>query len=346
MRVLNVRNAHDALPRALKLLEQEGQLRESRNGPVLYLGPVTVHYEQPLERVIFWPERDANPFFHLYESLWMLAGRNDVAPLARYVKKNLDYSDNGVTLHGAYGYRWRKHFLAGTKDQLKIIASRLQGDPTDRRCVLQMWDAEEDLHTNQEIEYIRPKVGKDFPCNTIATFQRGIEGELNLTVFNRSNDLVFGMLGANCVQFGTLLEYMANWIQCPVGYYEQVTVNLHGYLDNIKGTENIRPDHMDFVYNPYQEDGICNVPMTGSQEYIDTAIVELLKTADDGFPSYTGPAIFQLSESWVHMVYLVLKAHHLHKEKKTDQALALLSLGDQRADWIVAAREWLLRRLK
>jgi len=86
MRILDVTNVHDALPRALKLLDVEGVQRGSRNGPVLIGPSVTTIYNRPTDRVIFWPQRDANPFFHLYESLWMLAGRRDVAGPARYAK--------------------------------------------------------------------------------------------------------------------------------------------------------------------------------------------------------------------------------------------------------------------
>ena len=79
MRVLEMRNVHCALPRALQELERVGQARESRNGPVIvFPDPVTTVYAKPCERVMFWSERDANPAFHLYEALWMLAGRDDV----------------------------------------------------------------------------------------------------------------------------------------------------------------------------------------------------------------------------------------------------------------------------
>ena len=114
MKVLSVRNVHEALPRALKLLQQQGIERPSRNGPVLQAPwPVTTVYQNPLERVVFWPERDANPFFHLYESLWMLAGRNDIAPLTRYAKNMANYSDDGETQHGAYGIGGEKRMPRG-----------------------------------------------------------------------------------------------------------------------------------------------------------------------------------------------------------------------------------------
>jgi hypothetical protein len=41
--------------------------------------PVVTCYSAPTQRVLFSPMRDANPFFHLMEALWMLAGRDDVA---------------------------------------------------------------------------------------------------------------------------------------------------------------------------------------------------------------------------------------------------------------------------
>ena len=131
MHVLKVRNVHEALPEALNLLQREGRQRLSRNGPVLYVPePVTTVYRKPQERVLFWEERNANPFFHFFEGLWMLAGRDDVGVLAQFVKSISDYSDDGERFHGAYGYRWRRFFGA---DQLKQIANTLIQDKENRR---------------------------------------------------------------------------------------------------------------------------------------------------------------------------------------------------------------------
>jgi hypothetical protein len=111
MKVIEARNAHTMYPEALRQLRLFGKERDSRNGPVTkFDGPCTLLYNRPEERVVFWRERDANPFFHLLESLWMLAGRNDVAYPAGIVKTMVDFSDDGRTYNGAYGYRWRHHF--------------------------------------------------------------------------------------------------------------------------------------------------------------------------------------------------------------------------------------------
>jgi len=292
---------------------------------------------------MFWPERDANPFFHLYEALWMLAGRNDVAPLERYVKKSIDYSDDGKTLHGAYGYRWRREFShycrrTGVKDdQLEVIASRLKENPEDRRCVLQMWDTRIDLD----------RQGKDVPCNTIATFQRGIEGELNLVVFNRSNDIIWGCYGANVVQFSFLLEYMAAWIGCPIGTYTQVSVNWHAYDNEVwKQVSAVRPDRMNHVSNPYQmgASSVRHIPMADGVADTDHYIKVILNMADTGVWKED-----MFIHPWPKMVYHVLKAHHVFKTEtgsaKYLSALHELTLSEHTdADWVSAAGAWILRR--
>lgn len=166
-------------------------VESSRNGEVIRVddGPVIVTYLRPTQRVLFNERRDCNPFFHLYESLWMLAGKNTVSNLVKYTPRMSTYSDDGVTLHGAYGYRWRNYF---GYDQLDLVIEELNTNPDSRRAVVQMWDAN-DLKTARG-------GGLDVPCNTQMVFAIGKEG-LNMTVFNRSNDLIWGMLGANVVHF-------------------------------------------------------------------------------------------------------------------------------------------------
>ncbi|MCR4301831.1 MAG: thymidylate synthase [Sulfuricaulis sp.] len=339
MRILRVRNVHEALPHALQLLDQEGVERPSRNGPVL-LGPsVTTIYERPCERVLFWPERDANPFFHLYESLWMLAGRNDVAGPARYTKNIANYSDDGTTFHGAYGERWRRAFLVpniGSRDQLIAIVRRLKANPDDRRCALQIWSTTLDLDNSS----------KDVCCNLTATFQRGFKGELNLVVFCRSNDIVWGAYGANAVHFSFLLEYMALWIDCPVGTYTQVSVNWHGYLSTLEKVKNIRPDHVNFVENPYRSGLVHSNQMFHCPiEEANKRIGQLLFSADHGFQIEDK---FNDDKPFFNNAYLLLRAHEVWRtyegEKRYTEALRILALGDQRSDWIVAGEQWLQRR--
>lgn len=221
MNCIQAHNVNQALAIGLKMLAARGVHGDSRNGPVIYMRePVTTTYEDPTARVLFSPLRDANPYFHLMESLWMLAGRNDVAWPRMFNKRFKEYSDDGKTLHGAYGFRWRRAFHAG--DQLRLIVDILRKNPDDRRAVLQMWSTTEDLG-NQS---------KDVPCNTHAYFDTR-DGSLNMTVCCRSNDAYWGAYGANAVHFSFLQEYMAACIGVPVGRYSQMSNNLHVYPANI-----------------------------------------------------------------------------------------------------------------
>ncbi len=339
MRTIVVRNVHDALPRALQLLDGEGIRRESRNGPVLMIpGGVVTVYTQPTERVLFWAQRDANPFFHLYESIWMLDGREDVQVLGRYAKQVLEYSDDGVTMHGAYGYRWRSKFGVGGLDQLKLVEKRLKANPDDRRCVVQMWSAEADLDNSS----------KDVPCNLTITFQRDAAGHLDMVVFNRSNDVIWGCYGANAVHFSVLQEYVASQIGCEVGTYTQVSVNWHAYLDQYEKLRALpRPSTVRPPGGLYGSGDVWTIPMGGVTR---DDLKVLLYKADSAYQSHGTEYATPHFHPWVMMVDRMLRAHHawrvLEAPDRYRVALDILSEGDALydSDWLTAGREWVQRR--
>ena len=75
MNTFNIRGTSEGLYLACDALRVVGKRKDSRNGPVLeFPEPVLICYNRPVERVLFYPSRDANPFFHLMEGLWMLVG--------------------------------------------------------------------------------------------------------------------------------------------------------------------------------------------------------------------------------------------------------------------------------
>lgn len=317
MRVLVVRNAHEALPLAIDILRKEGVYRPSRNGPVLVLPePMTTVYSHPTEKLVFWEGRDYNPAFVVYEALWMLDGRCDLEPLTHYIKDFGRYSDNGTTLHGAYGHRWRVFFGF---DQLGVIAQELEINPDSRRCVLQIWSACDDLGI----------VTKDAPCNDMATFQINPEtGKLDMTVFCRSNDVIWGAYYANAYHFGLLLEYMAQQIGVDVGVYRQVSVNWHAYVDVIDKLEFTEsPD-----WNPYPDLMAVKLP-----KHPDRYIKELLLHDGDS-TSYD-------EELWYRVNRSILKAHRIWRTTKRHE-LALRELEGTQIDLIVSMRAWLERRAR
>jgi hypothetical protein len=81
-----------------------------------------------------------------------------------------------------------------------------------------MWDSRTDLG----------HVGKDVPCNT-QIYLRVRNNMLDMTVTNRSNDLIWGAMGANLVHMTFLQELIASAIGIPCGEYTVFTNNLHIY---------------------------------------------------------------------------------------------------------------------
>lgn len=217
MNTIEVRNVQQALYEGCYQMSRLGVERDSRNGKVLVMPGTTVtEYANPVERVLTDPDRDANPFFHFFESLWMLGGRRDVEWPVFFNKGMAEYSDDGEVFNGAYGFRWRQHFGG---DQLVPIVRALRANPDCRRQVLAIWDGRHDLGNST----------RDTPCNLTVTFQVGADGRLDMVVFNRSNDLVWGAYGANAVHFSFLQEYVALGLGREVGTYTQVSANTHVY---------------------------------------------------------------------------------------------------------------------
>lgn len=331
---LRVRNVHHALPAAIELLGSLGIQRESRNGPVLMFPElVTTIYERPSERVLFWQKRDANPFFHLFEALWMLDGRNDLEFLTRFVKNFGRFSDDGKTLHGAYGHRWRRAF---GWDQLKLVAERLKANKDDRRQVIQMFDVDLDL--------VQQEGRRDIPCNLTITVQVNPEGALDLSVFNRSNDLIWGCYGANAVHFSVLQEFLAAWIGVPVGRYAQASQNLHAYLDTLGPLRDLPMVAQASGWtSPYErdvEDGGCVV--TPLVKDMDRFHLELHMFMECGYSAlgYTEPFFRKVAIP-------MLRAHDAYSDLSGDRhERALRELENMPAgnDWQLAAREWLMRR--
>ncbi len=215
----------DALCKGLRYLQDRGVKSDSRNGPVIVASvPITTMNIHPLNRVLFLPERGENPFFHLIEALWMLAGRRDLGPLTQIVKQIGAYSDDGgQTQPGAYGFRWRHWFknVGDDADQLQWAIARLKKDPNDRRVVVSMWDARHDRRAADQ-------GSSDVPCNT-QFYLLVRDGRLDMTVTCRSNDMLWGAHGANAVHFSILLEYLAGHIGVKVGKLYQISNNYHLY---------------------------------------------------------------------------------------------------------------------
>lgn len=252
---LVVRNVNHAFSKIFWELKYSNlRPEQTRNGPAIALpGVVTTVYEQPKERVLFHAGRDANPIFHLMESIWMLAGRCDVNFLTQFNRRMSSFSDDGKRFNAAYGYRWRNHF---GRDQLVDVIQLLRRDPTTRQAVVQIWD-------HQDLT----RETRDKACNTQVVFDIR-NGGLNMTVFNRSNDIWWGAYGANAVHFSVLQELVASAVGAPMGQYRQVSNNFHLYTELYNANQYIQnpPDQNDYDF--YANGVVIPRPLMLHSDYV------------------------------------------------------------------------------
>jgi hypothetical protein len=215
------RNHARLAPQVYQHLLNHGIKGPSRNGEVVRMpGVTTLIVERPWERVNLDPFRDCNPFFHLMESIAMLAPFNAVTFLSHFAKNMSNYSDDGTSFNAFYGTRVFETWF----DQLEVIIHTLRKDPDSRQCVALLWNPEDLLKTT-----------KDKACNLMFIFSIDEQQRLVMTTFNRSNDAIWGILtGANVVHLSFFQEYVALALQRDMGPWTHVSNNLHVYTANPK----------------------------------------------------------------------------------------------------------------
>jgi len=361
--VLDARNVAEALPRGVEYLLNSGTRESTRAGTCLVApGPVVTCLRSPTERVVFSALRDANPFFHVVEALWMLAGRNEVKSLDRYVSDFGDrFADTG-TLHGAYGHRWRK---ALGFDQLDVIVQRIRGEPNTRQCVLQMWDCQSSGLVGHERQGAHEGSNdlrgnwNDRPCNTHVYFRVRSDYNrmpaavdfadistryLDMTVCNRSHDIVWGLYGANAVHFSVLQEYLAARTGLNVGHLYFFSNNFHVYetlLNMLRsrcdGDEHEIINHLrdDRYFHKLQPE-----PMFTSPESIDEDVAEFFRRHDN---SNKLPQQRYENRWFFHTAERAVLVHDLYKRGDYKRAHTLATTISS-PDWAAACSEWVQRR--
>jgi hypothetical protein len=337
MHVIKARNINDAYAKGMLLLYNRGQAEETRNGEArVLLDPVSVCYRCPLERVLFDSVRDANPFFHVMEALWMLDGRNDVEFLTYFAKQMEQYAEDDGHMHGAYGFRWRNHFCVDgdePTDQLAELLVHLWDKVNTRRAVLTMWDPIADLGQNK----------KDHPCNTHAYFRVNY-GKLHIMVCNRSNDIIWGLFGSNQVHFSFLQEYVASMLGLEVGNYHQVTNNFHAYHSVfMKHWYSVLGSHANVQEQdyPYQ-----TIPLVTDRDTFD-AELRIFCLWVDQVRNGTDMSI-DMGRTWKNQFFAtvavpMVKAWVAWKAKDFPQVrLAVKQIRSH--DWQFACQQWMSRR--
>lgn len=336
MLTINAKNVNEALYIGTVML-QENHIEVTPRGAhtIEFPSPVCTTYFNPMERVLFSEARDANPFFHFMESLWILAGRQDVEFVSYFNSNIANYSDDGVTFNGAYGYRLRTHF---GMDQINETIYLLKKEPNTRRAVMGIWDPQFDLN----------KQSKDIPCNDLVVFLKR-DGKLNMTVYNRSNDMIWGAYGANAVHFSFLHEYVARAIGAAIGVYNQISNSFHVYDQNNEQWERIKKEckSRGFIDLYEKDPSIKPVPITSGNYHgwRKGWGIELNKFIADVITKHYAPDSYDY-KFFREVAYPMFYAWHMRKEGKmtSGQAWHWLDGIMMDCDWKEACLDWLSRR--
>lgn len=215
---MNFTSATEALPHLLNKLLTAGSVIPSRNGETRELTMQHITIDQTTDPYITTPGRNVSLPAQIAETMWILAGRNDVEWLANYLPQAPRFSDDGKTWRGGYGPRLRK--FAGIDDnidQLKYIIDLLREDPDTRRAVFTIYDPATDS---------RP--GKDIPCNNWVHFLAR-DGKLHAHVAIRSNDAMWGWSGINSFEWSILNQVVAAYAGLHPGTITYDISSLHLY---------------------------------------------------------------------------------------------------------------------
>lgn len=204
-------------------------------------------------------------------------------------------------------------------------------------------------------------------CNLILTFKLRNE-KLDLTVFNRSNDLHWGVFGANLCQFSTILDAVASWLNVEVGTYRQITDSLHIYLDDFgaKETEKVlnaygltiedvlredfvtpdvteieHPELVQFVgtYEEYEEnlETFFTVidPLISDPRTYETSSLMLYNRLED--------EIEKIDDEYMRLSAYMMTAYQAHKSRNTKiVSLAMSQIPD--CEWKIAGLRFLSKR--
>jgi thymidylate synthase len=206
---------------------------------------VTLRLNDARNNILYHPVRNLNYKFLVAEFLWIAYGRSDVKTLAQYNSQMARFSDDGLTLDGAYGPR--------LSYQWQYLVDSISKDYFSRQAVASIW-------------LPAPKPSKDIACTLSLQFLARYS-MLNCIVAMRSSDVFLGLpydtstfsLLQNCL--AGVLGLQVGWLQFSLGsshLYESDFVKAKDILDSSNACESIRSPRL--PYFPPRSD--INTPVT------------------------------------------------------------------------------------
>lgn len=207
----------DVYEKLLKEVLNNGEEAKPRGLLTKELIQETFCIKDPTSNLIYIPGRNFSLVHAILESLIIFTPDNTVKVAGHFNERIAQFSDNGETLHGAYGKR--------ISFFIPVVIDKLRKDPDSRQAVLTIHEANDTaLNT------------KDPPCTTTLQFTIR-KNKLNMHVYMRSNDLIWGT-PYDVFVFTNMQQVIANTLGIQVGTYYHTATSLHIYENYFEKAKN------------------------------------------------------------------------------------------------------------
>lgn len=321
------RNFSSAFVNQLSDLKYNGQRINVRGTETLEITGKLIEIAHPEERIICLPGRKNNIFATVAETLWVLAGRNDIEYLSHYLPRAKDFSDDGITWRAGYGKRLRDFHGV---DQIAEIIRILNENINSRQAVAVIFDPTEDFQKS-----------KDIPCTNWLHFMVR-EGELNMSVAIRSNDIIWGASGINWFEWSVLQEHIAHSVGVSVGKLSYFADSLHIYSTHYDMADTIISNYSNFtdMYACGMFSPVFSTPAGKLDEKLAfiTIYESLMRTGE-----YEYDKKYSLGDPFLDICILTLAIANSVKHDNVDDTVYLVN-SMQRCDLRLAILENLCRK--
>jgi len=346
--VVECDGCNDSYIGTVRGIQQNGDIVVSRGMETKEIRPAMFIFNKPKERFLTCQGRNIHPFFQVLESIWILGGRGDVKWISKYLKNMERYSDGRDEFHAPYGIRMRSYgsnrdhglfVIDNPIDQFQNCYDYLSDDPETRHAVMSFWNPHFD---HFDIDTI------DRPCNI--TFHFLIRnGKLDLTIFNRSNDVHWGLFNANIVQFSVMLESMAMLLGVPVGKQIHMIDSLHYYTDNplTKKVLDINGEESNFNVYEYVDPhhfGLRNESGIDVWDLFNECLDDFFRDENEIWRGKSDAVEFYNDFSYLRDALYVARSFYFYKNK--DYEASIYNLCEIKAnDIFITCSEYLARNI-
>jgi thymidylate synthase len=289
--------------------------------------------DRPSVELIGYSFEVTNPFACLVDSeartlrlpycvgslLWTLAGSDDLEHLQQYHPDARNFSDDGISLSGAFGKRLFRN--QDQIDEIDAIIKRLRVDPASRRTFAAICDAEDNIRQSRE-----------YPCCIgLQYFLR--EGALHSITYMRAQHALL-ILPYDAFLFMALQCIVAARLGATIGTYKHICGTFHIYEAEREFTERVLSEPLHSIE--------FGRPEGSESELID--LLQFEKRVRDLGRARDVRGLIEILESatrgsdFAHQAKLVLLAHWFHLIADAQENVALDGLPEPMK--LIMRRQW------